>query len=124
MTHKHLRLLAAATAVAGVLAAAGCHQAPQITAREAVATASATWAASKDGFLIYSALPRCNANPPPCSDAARVVAIGQKLIAANAAIDRARQLVDLLPADKSLALLPADQQAVITEAQEAAQVEP
>ena len=68
------------------------------TARAAVAASAAVYGASVDAFRVYNGLPRCKVAPtPPCSDPQTALDIAQKLQFTRAAIDRARDVVNMLP---------------------------
>lgn len=68
------------------------------TARAAVAASAAIYGASVDAFRVYNGLPRCKVAPtPPCSDPQTALDIAQKLQFTRAAIDRARDVVNMLP---------------------------
>lgn len=75
----------------------GCATKNVETARAAVAATAAVYGGSVESFLVYAKLPRCVKAPPPCSDAGKVATLGDKLVATREAIDRARNVVNLLP---------------------------
>ncbi len=117
------------TAIYGTLAVltlvlAGCTS-PKIvqTARAAVAASAATYGASLQAFTIYEGLPRCKVAPPPCSDAALALDMGQKLQIARVGVDRARDVVNMLPGQGeavAVATLPTGHQALLNDAANAA----
>lgn len=81
-----------------LLALAACGTASVVqTARAAVAASAAVYGASFDAFKVYNGLARCKVAPPPCSDAAAALEIAQKLQVTRAAVDRARDVVNMLP---------------------------
>lgn len=116
MTHNTLRALAIGFTLAGT-ACAGVQQTPVVAAREAVAASAAAYSTAWIAFHAYAQLPNCKVAQPPCREPQIVVDVGQKLVIARDAVDRARDVVNLIP-DKAQAT-PA-QQAVIDEAQRAA----
>mgnify|MGYP003386274403 FL=1 len=98
-------------------ACSGVTQTPTVGAREGVAAAAAVYSTAWTGFRAYAQLPRCNPAPEPCKEPALVVDLGTKLILARDAIDRARDVVNLLPEGKAPT---AEQQAIIDAAKAAA----
>lgn len=99
MTHRTLRYgaIAATLALALTACAGGPKQTPVVVAREAVAASAAVYSASFIGFRTYAALPRCNPAPKPCKVPQTVVDLGTKLVLARDAIDRARDVANLIP---------------------------
>jgi hypothetical protein len=97
-----------------------CGGTPQQTARQAVAGTATLYATARIGFEAYANLPRCKANPPPCSDPAKVAAIGGDLLVARDAIDLARVVANSMPADATVAQLSPQGQQVLDQAARAA----
>ena len=91
----------------------GCASSTQ-TARQVVAGMATVYATASLSFETYARLPRCSAQvPQPCSEAAKVVEIGPKLLLARDAVDTARKFVNTLPEDAPVATLTADQRAML-----------
>lgn len=104
--------------LAGTLALSACGT-PSPTAREVVAGAATLYASTRIAYVAYANLPRCVVAPPPCSDAARIVQIGQTLLGAREAVDLARNVVDTLPETTTVAALTPEQRKAVDGAAQA-----
>lgn len=101
----------------------GCASKNVETARAAVAASAAVYGSAVESFIIYAKLPRCIRAPAPCSDPAKVAEVGDHLVQTRAAIDRARNVVNMLPeqGDKTpVTALPLAQKALLDDAAKAA----
>lgn len=93
------------------------------TARASVASSAGLYAGAEVVFKTYAGLPRCTpatpAKPPLCSEARKVVDVGDKLKEARTAVDTARNVVNSLPGQGeavTVVSLPAPTRSLIEDA--------